>query len=352
MMREEMEQQGLPESLPENSKQGRRGCLWAVVVVQSIALMLIVVIAIISAMVSSIISGAKPGKLGMGADQNPVLKEVWSWGSGDAKVVAVPISGFISLSREEGMFGEPAGSSVTALLSIRRATHDKDVKAIILNINSGGGGITASDIIYRSLLAFKAAQPGRKVISVYGDVSASGAYYISLASDYIISHPTAITGSIGVIMQGMNIKGLSEKIGIKDVTIKSGKNKDLLNPFHDVPAEQIAMLQVIIDEMHTQFVTIVADERNIPIENVRDLADGRIFTASQAVELGLVDNVGYWEDAVAKAAELLQVSDVKIYRYEQEFSLSSLFKSSQSWDPATALLRKSTQTRFLYLWRL
>lgn len=260
----------------------------------------------------------------LGEDEAPDMVETWSSGTGDVKVVRVPITGMI-------MLGDAAwysGSANTALRTIRRATHDPAVEGLILDINSGGGGITDSDIIYKALLNFKAAQKGRVVVTIMGDVAASGAYYIALASDCILAHPTTLTGSIGVIMQSYNFKDLAAKLGVQDVTIKSGANKDMLNPFQDVKPEQREMLQKVITAMYDRFVTLVAENRKLPKEAVIPLADGRVFLADEAVQHRLIDGIGYGEDAQAKIAELLDVDDVKVYRYDEQVSLMDLFGHS------------------------
>ncbi len=257
----------------------------------------------------------------VGEDEAPYMVEKWSYGAGTIKVVRVPVSGMIMLGESSWYMG----NANTALRSIRRATHDPDVMGLILEINSGGGGITDSDIIYKALLDFKAKQAGRVVVTIMGDVAASGAYYIALASDHILAHPTTITGSIGVIMQSYNIKELAQKLGIHDVTIKSGANKDMLNPFHDVKPEQTEMLQALISAMHDRFVTLVAQNRGLEKSAVVPLADGRVFMADEAVRCKLIDGIGYNEDARRKMAELLKTDAVKVYRYDEQVTLMDLF---------------------------
>ncbi len=264
---------------------------------------------------------ARSGEPGCGEDEAPSMVETWSSGKGDVKVVRVPITGMIMLGDNAAWY---SGSANTALRSIRRATHDSEVEGLILDINSGGGGITDSDIIYKAVQDFKAAQTGRVVVAIMGDVAASGAYYIALASDHILAHPTTLTGSIGVIMQSYNVKELAAKLGVQDVTIKSGANKDMLNPFQDVKPEQREMLQRVISAMHDRFVTLVAENRKLPKEVVAPLADGRVFLADEAVRLHLIDGIGYGEDAQDKIAELLDTDAVKIYRYDEEITLMDL----------------------------
>ena len=158
------------------------------------------------------------------------------------------------------------------------------------------------------------------------DTAASGAYYISLAADYIIAHPTTITGSIGVIMQTYNVSKLAEKLGVTDVTVKSGNNKDLLNAFQPVSETQKAVIQETIDAMYERFAGLVAKERKLPLEKVKQLADGRIFTSEQAKANKLIDEIGYIEDAYLKLAELLNEKSVCVYRYKEKEGIFNFFK--------------------------
>ncbi len=286
----------------------------------------------------------------MGEDEAPYLVETWSSGHGDVKVVRIPVEGMIMLGESSWY----VGNANTALRSIRRATHDPEVAGLILEINSGGGGITDSDIIYKALLDFKAAQAHRVVVSVMGDVAASGAYYIALASDYIMAHPTTLTGSIGVIMQSYNFKELAAKLGVQDVTIKSGANKDMLNPFQDVKPEQKEMLQKVISAMYERFVTLVAENRKLPKEVVLPLADGRVFLADEAVRNKLIDGIGYNEDARAKIAELLKTDSVKVCRYDEEVTLMDLFSSrpgiGMSFDINRLMHEGTKDARLMFHW--
>lgn len=255
-----------------------------------------------------------------GEDEFPNLEEVWSYGSGTTKVVRIPIEGMILLA-EGGGGAWQSTSTALSLRSIRRATLDPDVKGIILEINSGGGGITDSDIIFHALKKFKEEDESRIIVAIMGDVAASGAYYIAVAADFIFAHPTTLTGSIGVIMQSYNIKQLAQKIGIQDVTIKSGDNKDFLNPFQDVKPEQREMLQKIIASMHQRFVNLVAENRRLARDVVAPLADGRVFLADEALKLKLIDGIGYSEDARDKLAELLKAEEgIRIYRYDEQLT--------------------------------
>ena len=288
-----------------------------------------------------------------GEDVAPFMTETWSAGNGDVKVVRIPVEGIIMLG--EGRWR--GGQTDTVLRSIRRATHDEEVKGLILEINSGGGGITDSDIIYRALLRFKEADEDRVIVSIFGDTAASGAYYIALASDHILAHPTTITGSIGVVMQTYNFKELAQKIGISDVTITSGENKDMLNPFKDVSPEQQEMLKGIVTVMHGRFTSLVTQHRNLPMDVVAPLADGRIFGAEEALRHKLIDGIGYAEDAQLKIAELLGAEEggVKIFRYGEQVTLMDLL-SRPGFGFQSEMLRllrnEQDGPRLMYKWSL
>lgn len=334
----------------EQKKRGN-GCLIAAVAV-GIALVIG-----FAAVVAAVTVGISRGKALFpemaGSDEYPALNRVWSYGKGDVQVVRIAVSGVIASGAEEGFFGPGQDPVQTVLTCIQDATVDESVVGIILEINSPGGEITASDVIYKALLDFKEAQPGRVVVALLGDVAASGGYYVALAADYIMAHPTTLTGSIGVLISSINVKGLGDKLGVKDMTIKSGENKDLLNPLREPTAEEKAILQNVIDELYARFVGLVMKSRDLTEETVHTLADGRVFSAGQALEVDLIDEIGYWDDAVAKMAELLDVEDVKVMRYEQRLSLAALLMASADRMPVAQLrdLIAFPRTRIMYLWQ-
>ncbi|GJQ59361.1 MAG: signal peptide peptidase SppA [Candidatus Scalindua sp. AMX11] len=252
------------------------------------------------------------------------LAEVVVEGSGQNKIVIIPIKGVITAQSTKNILIETPSLIEVVKKQLEQAREDNSVKAIILDIDSPGGGITASDIIYKEILAFK-EKTEKKVIVIMRDVAASGAYYISAAADRIIAHPTTITGSIGVIMPLVNFADLAKKYGVAVTSIKSGDMKDIGSPFKEMSDEEREVLDSIVDEMYTRFLQIISDGRSMKIEEVRELADGRIFTGSQAVENGLVDQLGYIEDTISVAKEMAGLEEAKIIKYKRMFDLAELF---------------------------
>jgi len=247
-------------------------------------------------------------------DQSPVYEEIWSYGYGDTKVARIDLSGVIMRGSRERLFGYEPDMVESILNQIRAATIDSEVQAILLEVDSPGGSVTPSDEIYAALEHFKRTEEGRVVMVFIRDLGASGAYYAAMAGDYIMAEPTAIVGSVGVIMQSLNMKGLGEKIGMSSVTIASGANKDMLNPFKEVDPQHRAMLQELVDGMQDRFASIVVNSRGL---ETRELLDGRVFSADQAMDANLIDGVGYLQDAIEQLQLLLEVDDLYIVRYSQ-----------------------------------
>jgi len=295
-------------------------------------------------------AGATPRRGHGGEDEYPQLIEKWSFGSGDVKAVRIPVYGALFRETEEGLFRVRHDKIEAILRQVRAAKNDEDVKALIIEVSSPGGDITSADEIYKALLDFKESDPERRVVGFVRDMAASGGYYILAPADWIVSEPTAILGSIGVIMQTLNWKGFSEKIGITDTTIKAGANKDLLNPFREVSTNQVAILQTMIDSMYNRFFSIVQTSRKMDADRLKLLADGRIFDADFALSANFVDQIGYWEDAMAKTAEILGEESVKVVRYEVRTSFFETLASAQAPLSLPRLVELGIP-RFLYLWR-
>lgn len=229
-------------------------------------------------------------------------------------VVLIDVSGPIVSGHAPPFTTAPIAASGDLIPLIQRAAEDPDVKALVLRINSPGGGVVASDEIYHAL-----RELDKPIVVSMGDVVASGAYYISMAASHIVANPNTLTGSIGVISQFPNAKELMEKLGIEMTVIKSGKVKDLGSPFRPMTEEEQAIWQAIVEETYDRFVAIVVEGRDLPEDQVRELADGRVYTGQQALELGLVDALGYEEDAIAEAARLGGIpGEPRVIRYRRQ----------------------------------
>lgn len=182
---------------------------------------------------------------------------------------------------------------------------DSSIKAIVLRIDSPGGGVVVSQEIYNAVK--NARKEGKKVVASMGTVAASGGYYVAAAADRIVANPGTLTGSIGVKMEFANIEKLLEKIGVRGVVVKAGEYKDVGSPFRDMSAPEKKILQDVIDDVHNQFIKAVAEGRNMQEAEVRTIADGRIFTGRQALDLKLVDQLGDLADSIKVAGELVGI---------------------------------------------
>jgi protease-4 len=244
------------------------------------------------------------------------LQETQVGGAGKAKVLLVEISGVISSQDKEGLWPAPnLLASVKEQLS--RASQDENVKAVVLRINTPGGTVTASDIIHHELKTFKASRKIPVVASIM-DVGASGGYYIAAAADSVLAHPSSVTGSIGVIMLTVNARGLLEKVGIEATAVTSGPRKDMGSPFRTMTPEERAIFQGLIDSFYQRFLTVVQDGRpQLQMDQIKKLADGRIYTGDQAKAAGLVDEVGYLEDAIDVAKKKAGITEARVVTYKR-----------------------------------
>jgi protease-4 len=205
---------------------------------------------------------------------------------------------------------------------IHQYLEDDGVKAIILRIDSPGGGVGPSQEIHREVLKGKEK---KRIVTSMGSVAASGGYYIACASDLIVANPGTITGSIGVIMEFTNIEELFKKIGIKGVVLKSGEHKDIGSPFREMTPEEKRIIQEVIDSVHQQFIKAVAEGRKLDRSKVTQIADGRILTGEQAKQLGLVDQIGNLDDAIDATAKLVGIEGKPDILYpKKKFSIWEL----------------------------
>ena len=201
------------------------------------------------------------------------------------------------------------------------------VKAIVLRIDSPGGGVVPSQEIHDAVMRVRNKQ-NKAVVASMGTVAASGGYYIAAATDRIIANPGTLTGSIGVIMELANLEGLLKKIGVENVVVKSGRHKDIGSPFRKMSDEDRRILQSVMDDVHTQFIEAVAEGRSLDVSDVQSLADGRIFTGRQAKDIKLVDELGDLDDAIRLAADLAGIEgEPKVVEPRKRFSVRELIES-------------------------
>ena len=265
--------------------------------------------------------------LGGVADQEPIarFREVTlerARGGTFDKVVLITLRGIIS-SSVPGSVGDSMVDDLRAAL--RQARDDERVKAIVLEIDSPGGEVTASDQIYNAVASARA----RKPVVVYMDtLAASGGYYVSCGGKYLMANDTTITGSIGVIIQTLNYQHLFDKVGLASVVFKSGKFKDILNGARPMTPEEQALIQDFVMKTYDKFLGIVAKERHLPADNLRNgIADGRILSGRDALNNKLIDGLGQLEDAFSKARELGGAPGAAIVKYGPPFSLSRVFRA-------------------------
>ena len=208
---------------------------------------------------------------------------------------------------------------------LKEHAKNSSIKAIVIRVNSPGGAVAPSQEIYQEILKVKEK---KKVVVSMGSVAASGGYYIAAAADKIVANAGTLTGSIGVIMEIPNVKGLMEKIGIEAQVIKSGKHKDIASVFKSLSPEEKEILQSVLDDVHDQFIQAVSDGRGMDYEDAKKIADGRIFTGRMAKEFGLVDELGSLEDAIALAGQLSGIKgEPEVVRKEEKFSLIEMLRS-------------------------
>lgn len=226
----------------------------------------------------------------------------------------------VAVVRIEG----PIMDSKNTIDEIKGYLKDPSIKAIVLRVDSPGGAVAPSQEIYEEV---KKATLKKKVIVSMGSVAASGGYYISAPADRIIANPGTLTGSIGVIMEIPNIEGLMNKIGVKTEVIKSGRHKDIASAFRKMGKEERLILQGVLDDVHEQFIKAVSDGRKIPFDEVKKLADGRIFTGKQAMEARLVDELGTLEDAIAAAGRLAGIKgEPEVVTKKERFSIVDILR--------------------------
>ena len=287
------------------------------------------------------------------------LKEVTIKGEGPGKILLVNVDGVINNQKDKTFSGSTVGLGMVEKIRsiVEKAEKDDEIKALLIKINSPGGTVTASDIIFHLLKTYKEKRKVRIYIQVM-DLAASGGYYIALAGDEIIAHPTSLIGSIGVIALKVNLQELMAKIGVSWEIVKSGDKKDFMSPFRSFTKEERELFQETIDRFHNRFVTLIAENRSaLNISQVQSLADGRVFDAEQAKDLKLIDHIGYITDTVRRIKSDFKNSNLKLVTYHRnndfQGNIYSQFQKPTSFNLINLDLGFNTNTLspyFLYIW--
>jgi protease-4 len=271
-----------------------------------------------------------------------------------SEIAVIHINGVITEYDQRSTFLEYIENPVDGVrnrLDIIRM--DDNVQGVLLVVDSPGGGVTASDVLYNHVMGFR-EETGIPVVTFMKQVAASGAYYVAAASDAIVAYPTTITGSIGVIMYSFNFSGLMEKYGVEYVPIKTSERKDSLSPFKPVEQTEVAWMQTIVDQMLDRFVDAIdAGRDNLSRDEVAALADGRIYIAAEAQELGLIDQVGYFDDAVVVLTDMAGIEDPVLVEFEREMHFRDIIGRVRLHLPRSILddrIMRQGNLELYYLW--
>jgi protease-4 len=276
-------------------------------------------------------------------------------GSGRDKILLVDLSGVITDVDKRSFlgFGKEVSDVARIKEELEKAARDKRVKAIILRIDSPGGTVTACDIIHQEMLRYKKKQ-NIYVSACFMNVAASGGYYIATAADRVVAHPTTITGSIGVIVTKFNVKGLMDKLGVQEESIKSGDKKDILSPFRGATPEEKKIVQDIIDSLYQRFLAVIEQGRpGISRTELKTLADGRVFTAQQALQAKLIDDIGYLDDTVEMVKKQLGLEEARLVTYHRPSTYKNNIYSQaniQLFNIGGSGFTEYFPMSFMYLW--
>jgi len=274
------------------------------------------------------------------------------------RILRIPIEGAIAESATP-LLGATGGTVSRVERALRLAKQDDAIKGVLLAVNSPGGGVTDSDLLYRAILKFR-SETKKPVVALFGDVAASGGYYVGCACEQILAHPTSITGSIGVIMSQWNVAEAAAEIGVREIDIVSARtpHKAMLSPFQPVDEKEVAIARSIVDEMYDRFIDVVAEGRSeLDRGRIVELADGRIYSAQQAQAAGLIDGIGGEADALLLLTQRAKIGAAKLVEQRRRVGLFDLLTGVRApqlpanFDQALGrLLNGGTGPRLLYFW--
>jgi protease-4 len=278
-----------------------------------------------------VISGCAAPQIKLFSDASDPLKESTLQGTEKGKVLVISLQGVISTSPREGTFRTMPSMVQEVVSQLRMAEKDEEIKCLLLKVDSPGGTATASDILYNEILTFKQRTKVKVVVSMMG-IAASGGYYVSLPADMIFAHPTTITGSIGVVFMRPNVTGLIDKIGFTMDINKSGKNKDMGSPFRRPTAEETQILQDLTDGLADQFLKLVAKHRDLQETTLSTISTARVYLPEEAKALGLIDRIGYLDDALTEALKISGLPEkAKVVAYRR-----TIFPNDNLYNPLTS----------------
>ncbi|CEG28212.1 signal peptide peptidase SppA [Bacillus sp. B-jedd] len=284
-------------------------------------------------------------------------EEMMEEGNPLKKIVVLDVDGVIQDTGEASFLESPTYNHKIFMDKLEGAGGDASVKGIVIRVNSPGGGVVESAEIHDKIVEIK-KKTKKPIFVSMGSMAASGGYYISAPADKIYASPETLTGSLGVIMQGVNYEGLAKKYGVEFMTIKSGPYKDIMSPTREMTDDEKKILQDMINNSYQGFVKVIADGRKMPAEQVRKLADGRIYDGRQAKELGLIDGFGYLDDVISLMKKDKKLGDATVVRYTDGMGFGSLFsmkaKSILSGDSEIQgllqVLGRTNSPRLMYLY--
>jgi protease IV len=261
----------------------------------------------------------------MAAAEQPFTEEVVDEGNELKKIVILDVNGVIQDTGESGSLLQSSGYNHQEFMKrLNHIKEDDSVKGLIIKVNTPGGGVVESAEIHDKLAEIQKNSKKPVYISM-GSMAASGGYYISTAAKKIYASPETMTGSLGVIMEGINYEGLADKYGVDFVTIKSGKHKDIMSPTRKMTEEERQILQSMINNSYEGFVKVISEGRNMPVDQVKKIADGRVYDGKQAKELNLIDGFGYLDDVVKQMKTDEKLKGAQVVRYSASLGLGSLF---------------------------
>jgi len=316
---------------------------------------LIAVVLAVGAIISNIVTSVKSSdfEFVFGNDREPFTEVVKDKGSAGGKIAVIHLEGTIMDSGSEFL---PGYNHQKFLDKLDYVKDDAGVKGVILHVNSPGGGVVESDEIQNKVKELQKA--GKKVYASMGNTAASGGYYVSAPADKIFAQPGTLTGSIGVIIQSIDVTKLADEIGIDTNTFTSGKHKDILSSTRKMTESEKDIIQSMVDDMYEDFVDVVADGRDMSKKEVKKLADGRVYTGKQALENDLVDELGSLEDSIDALAKEIDVKNPQVVEYEENAGLitsfgkplQGMFQQDKDMEKLLETLSNSDGPRAMYLY--